>query len=136
MGLTIYAKGLSEEETYDCGYLTFFQFRKRLAYTYHQEIGEMYEKMTQIWGDNELTKEEIERWNEICNDALDNFLFHSDCDGKLTWKECREIYKAIEPLKMEMIGHNYGVMKEYNMLEHWKNMFKHCWKRRVNMYFM
>lgn len=69
-----------------------------------------------------------------CQD-LDLFLFHSDCDGKFTWMECRRVYNAIKDLRMDMQGHNYGVMKPYNMLEHWKNIFLHCAKRRVNLYY-
>jgi len=34
---------------------------------------------------------------------------------------------------MDMQGHNYHVMKPYNMLEHWKNIFLHCARRRVNL---
>ena len=82
---------------------------------------------------NRLTEEQKNRWNEICNDDLDLLLFHSDCDGKFAPQECRRIYNAIKDLHMDMQGHNYTVMKQYNMLEHWKNIFLHCAKRRVTL---
>ena len=70
-----------------------------------------------------------------CPYGLGLFLFHSDCDGKLTPKECRLIYNDIKDLKMDLLGHNYSDMKTYNILDRWKNMFYHCYKKRVNMYF-
>lgn len=131
MGLTIRAAGLSCEDTYDCGYLTFGVFRQELASLYNAELGELYKTGLR----RQLTNAEIRRYNELCNDDLDEFLWHSDHDGKLTWQQCRDVYKVIKDMHMDMIGHNYGVMKSYNMLEHWKNMFYHCWKRRVTMWF-
>lgn len=109
MGLTIKIKGM--KDTYDCGYHTFNMFRRALATAY------------------------IARYYELSNPDLDVFLFHSDCDGKLTPKECRGIYNAIKDLEMSMPGHNYGDMVSYNMLERWKSMFKFCASHRVNMWF-
>lgn len=134
MGLSVYAKGM--EDTYDCGYLTFGNFRIQLAKTYNEELGELYEK----WIKESLSDEELKRINEIIPHGLAIFLTHSDCDGKLTPKECRLIYEDIKDLKMDMIGHNYGFnpkepIPTYNMLERWKGMFQHCYKHRVNMYF-
>ena len=129
MGLTIRIKGMPE--TYDCGYITFSNFRKGLAYTYDFQLGGLYEKDME----RGLTESEAVLWNRICNNDLDIFLFHSDCDGKLTPQECRKIYNVIKDLKMDMVGHNYGDMKTYNMLERWKEMFKFCYQHRLNMYF-
>lgn len=92
----------------------------------------MYETM---FHGGELSEAQAERWNQLCNDDLDLFLFHSDCDGKFSWQECRRIYNAIKDLHMDMQGHNYGVMKPYNMLEHWKGIFLYCSKCRVNLYY-
>lgn len=132
MGLCAHAKGLTEETEFDCGYLTYGRFLRNLAYAYNEEIGKMFESMC---SGNQLTEQQESRWNEICNDDLDLLLFHSDCDGKFTPQECRRIYNAIKDLHMDMQGHNYIVMKPYNMLEHWKNIFLHCAKRRVNLYY-
>lgn len=138
MGLTIYAKGL--DKTYDCGYFSFFNFRKQLAKTFDENLGFLYEK----WINEGLTEEECNQFTEICPDGLGIFLTHSDCDGKLSPKECRMIYDDIKDLKMDLQGHNYGLIKlpdgkmtmeTYNMLERWKYMLQYCYKRRVNMYF-
>lgn len=131
MGLDIKAKGLSGEKSFSCGYITFGRFRMELAKTYNQRIGELYE----ISYSQKLTEQQSKEYDRICNDDLDIFLWHSDCDGKLTPQECKKIYNAIKDFKMDMQGHNYGIMQSYNMLEQWKNIFKHCYQRRVNLYF-
>lgn len=132
MGLYAYAKGLSKEECYDCGYITFGIYRQRVAEAFNKRLGELYKKYYQ---DIELTKEETDEWNKLCNDDLDIFLFHSDCEGKFTPQECKKIYNVMKNLKIEMTGHNYGIMKQYDMHKYWLHIFKHCYKRRVNLYF-
>lgn len=132
MGLYAYAKGLSEEEVYNCGYIHYGVYLQEVAKAYNTRIGELFKKY--IIG-IKLTEDEIEEWNNLCNDDLDIFLFHSDHDGKFTPKECRKIYNVMKDLKIDMVGHNYGIMKQYNMHEHWLNIFKYCYKRRVNLYF-
>ena len=131
MGLDVSVKGLDRKDTYHCGYITFGLYRKKVANAYNKRLGELYEK-TYI---EDLTKEEIKEWNGICNDDLDIFLWHSDCEGKLTPQECRKIYNAMKDLKVEMQGHNYIEMNVYDMHKLWLNMFKHCYQKRVNMYF-
>lgn len=134
MGLDIRIKGMSYEETYHCGYITFGKYRCKVAEAYNKEFAEIYKKEYE----NALyrfTDEDIKRMNELCNDDLDLFLWHSDFDGKLTWKECKAIYNVMKDLKVEMQGHNYGTMNFYDMHQQWLNMFKFCWKHRVTMWF-
>lgn len=133
MGLTVRAKGLSCEDSYDCGYLTFGNFRMELARIYNAEFGELYKKWYLYQED--VTESDVKRMNELSNEDLDIFLNHSDGDGKFSPKECKKIYDVIKNWHSDMQGHNYGIMKSYNMLEHWKNIFLHCYKRRVNLYF-
>lgn len=131
MGLDINVKGLDRKDTYHCGYITFNLYRKNVASAYNERLGELYKKTFK----DELQPEEIKEWNNLCNNDLDIFLWHSDCDGKLTPKECKKIYNAMKDLKVEMQGHNYIEMNYYDMHQLWLNMLKHCYKHRVNMYF-
>lgn len=131
MGLDISVKGLERKDTYHCGYIRFNLYRKKVASAYNERLGELYEKTFK----DELQPEEIKEWNNLCNNDLDIFLWHSDCDGKLTPKECKKIYNAMKDLKVEMQGHNYIEMNYYDMHQLWLNMLKHCYKHRVNMYF-
>lgn len=136
MGLDVYAKGLSDADSFSCGYLTYGHFLMELAkVAYGDYMAEIYKRACFTAFGPDVTEQEARYWDEHCNDDLDLLLFHSDCDGKFTPKECRRIYNAIKDLQMDMVGHNYGQMEPYNMLEHWKKMFKHCADRRVNMYY-
>ena len=131
MGLDVSIKGLNRKQTYHCGYITFNCYRKEVASSYNKRLGELYEKTFK----EDLTDEEIQEWNNLCNDDLDIFLWHSDCDGKFTPKECKKIYEVLSNLDIKMQGHNYVEMEFYDMHKLWLNMFKHCYQRRVNMYF-
>ena len=132
MGLCATAKGLTGETEYNCGYISYVNFLRNLASCYDEAIGEMYEKLLD---GKELTEAEEAEWDKRCDPYLDLLLFHSSCDGKFTWQECRGIYNTIKDLRMDLLGHNYSIMEPYNMLEHWKNIFRHCAKRRVTLWY-
>lgn len=86
MGLDINIKGSEREDTYHGGYIRFNLYRKKVASAYNERSGELYEKTFK----EDLQPEETEEWNTLCNDDLDIFLWHSDCDGKLTPEECKK----------------------------------------------
>lgn len=127
MGLDISVKGLERKDTYHCGYITFNLYRKNVASAYNERLGELYKKTFK----DELQPEEIKEWNNLCNDDLDIFLWHSDCDGKLTPEECKKIYNELKKLKIKDLPYS----DKWTMQELWLNMLKHCYKHRVNMYF-
>lgn len=134
MGLDVKAKGLTAETGFSCGYITYGNFILELIkVAYGEECYNIF-RNSMLYGTT-FTEEDAELWNEKCNDDLDILIFHSDCDGKFTPKECRKIYNAMKDLYSDMQGHNYGVMKSYNMFEHWKAIFKYCADRRVNLYY-
>lgn len=135
MGLTVKSKCLSAEDTFDCGYVTYGKFIMELVRVAYGERCYNAHRQAVLSG-KPLSKEDEEYWNSICNDDLDLLIFHSDCDGKFTWKECRRIYNAMKDLESDMVGHNYVIMKEYNMFEHWKQMFLKCAQKRNNMYYV
>lgn len=134
MGLWAHAKGLDDESCFECGDITYGTFLLELIKTAYGERCYNIFRNSMIRG-TAFSGDDEKWWNSHCNDDLDILLFHSDCDGKFTPQECRKIYNAIKDLHMDMQGHNYGVMKPYNMLEHWKAIFKHCASRRVNLYY-
>lgn len=137
MGLDIHIKGLSREDTYHGSYIRFASYRVKVAKAFNKAIGEIYEKPYKYYG-YKFTEEDEKQWNEFLldeNAPMNKFLWHSDCDGKLTPKECKKIYNAMKDLKVEMQGHNYIEMNYYDMHQLWLNMLKHCYKHRVNMYF-
>lgn len=134
MGLDVSAKGLTAETGFSCGYITYGRFIMELIkVAYGDDCYNIFRN--NLFGGTPFTEQEEKIWNARCNDDLDILIFHSDCDGKFTPAECRKIYNAMKDLYSDMQGHNYGVMKPYNMFEHWKYIFKHCADRRVNLYY-
>ena len=127
MGLDIHIKGLEREDTYHCGYITFNLYRKNVASAYNERLGELYKKTFK----DELQPEEIKEWNNLCNDDLDIFLWHSDCDGKLTPEECKKIYNELKKLNVKDLPYS----DKWTMQELWLNMLQFCYKHRVNMWF-
>lgn len=139
MGLVIKAKGF-EEDIYNSGYGGFTRFRIALAKAYNQEFGELYEKWigTVLFSISRLykmPKEEMERLKELANVDLYLLLLHSDCDGKLTPKECKRIYEVTKNLKCDYPQCNYITDTGKNQLEVFNRALLHCWKRRVCMWF-
>lgn len=133
LGLTVRIKGY--EGAYDCGYITYGNFIMRLI---KEAYGERCYKAfwDSLTNNRPFTDLDEKVWAEHQIDDLELWIWHSDCDGKFTPKECRKIYNAIKDLEIpDFYAHNYGDMKPYNMLERWKDMFLYCAKHRVNMYF-
>ncbi|MFR1647783.1 MAG: hypothetical protein ACLSWT_05485 [Clostridia bacterium] len=127
MGLDINIKGLEREDTYHGGYIRFNLYRKKVASVYNERLDELYEKTFK----EDLQPEETGEWNTLCNDDLDIFLWHSDCDGKLTPEECKKIYNELKKLKIKDLPYS----DKWTMQELWLNMLQFCYKHRVNMWF-
>ena len=125
MGLTVVAKGMPN---FDLAYSTYYTMRRLI-------VKEIYgEKCEEIFRGQYASDEDVTYWNSVCNDDLDLFLLHSDCDGHFTVKECRKILKALEPISIDMQGWDFD-RNSCNMLDQWKRMFRHCVKRRVCMWY-
>ena len=129
MGLDIYAKGLVNQEDPEMpfcsiGYIGYSLIMKKLArIAYGDEMGDLYDDYHHIW-----TQADCDFWDARCNGDLDLLLFHSDCDGKFTPKECRRVYDAIKDFHLD-----HERLNAY--LEKFKTAFKHCAERRVNLYY-
>lgn len=132
MGLDVSIKGLDYGNTYHGGYIRFGEYRINIAKAINKKIGEIYEKQYRNF-DYRYSEDDIKEWNKILPDKspLDIFLWHSDCDGKFTYKECREIYNELKKLEIKDFDYN----SKYTMHQLWLNMFEHCWKNRVVMRF-
>ena len=133
MGLTVRIKGY--EGAYDCGYITYGNFIMRLIKeAYGIQCHEIFQRS--LYTGKPFTKSDEIEWAKHQNDDLELWIWHPDCYGKFTPQECRRIYNAIKDLEIpDFYAHNYGDVKQYNMLERWKDMFRYCARRRVNMYF-
>ncbi|HJJ15469.1 MAG TPA: hypothetical protein OIM60_03480 [Clostridiaceae bacterium] len=130
MGLDINIKGLAREDTYHGGYIRFGNYRMEVAKAFNKTLGEIYKK-PYLTLNYEFTDDEIEQWNQLCNEDLDIFLWHSDCDGRLTPEECKLIYNELNKLNVQDLYYS----NKYTMHQLWLNMLQFCYKHRVNMYF-
>ena len=125
MGLDIVAKGLARKDGYHASYGGYYWFRVEIV---RRCYGEYF---IDIFRNDNATKEECEAWNKICDDDLDIFLLHSDCEGKFTPKECRKVYNALCRIETK----EDDPERFTKDLELWKGIFLHCAKRRVNLYY-
>lgn len=136
MGLDISIKGMEYEDEYHCGYITFNNYRKKVARSFSNELGDLYELLF-MHSITPMTKDQLDRLNELANqdEGIACFLSHSDCDGSFNIKECRMIHKSLSKLEVNMQGHNYGTMNYYDMHQQFIKMFERCYKNRVKMIF-
>lgn len=138
MGLDVYVKGLAKDESREelpyisIGYIGYGVLMRAVARAYYGEyMGGLYvwDEYNPVCGASYYkTPEDVEAWNLHCDDNLDIWLFHADNRGKFTPKECKGIYRAIKDLCLDDDGLNA-------YLELFKTAFKHCAKRRVNLYY-
>lgn len=103
MGLTIKCKKTGREM--DVSYSGFFRLRKKVAELVGQEVGEHYQELDEIFRITSSEKEsalksyddETERMIErkALPIKIADFLYQSDCDGKIRYGACKEILKVI-----------------------------------------
>lgn len=125
MGLDTRAKGLARKDGYHASYGGYFYFRKEIVRRCYGEY------CAGIFLKHDVSEEECEVWNKICDDDLDIFLLHSDYDGKFTPQECRKVYNALSRIETKDDDPEWFTED----LKLWKGIFLHCAKRRVNLYY-
>ena len=103
MGVTIKCKKTGRE--IDLGYFGFFKLRAKVAELVGSEVGQHYKKLDGILDtpyperENVLKSydDETERLveNKLLPIKIADFLYQSDCDGKIRYGACKEILKVI-----------------------------------------
>ena len=113
-------------------YSSFGNLRIAIAKAFNDTIGEMYYKHYRQT-DYDAN---ISLWNSICNDDLDIFLFHSDCDGKLSFTECKKIWKAIKTIPEERIQRELSDEWMKDAFDVLMLNLEYCYKFRRTLYFV
>lgn len=123
MGLLLYSTGYPGRWSY-C-YSTYYNVRCAI-------IRKVYgEELLEIFKSHISTKEETDTWNRRCNDDLDLLLLHSDCDGKLSWQDCKKVYDQLKDVELD--GPDYSITIEaYNGL---RDILRYCWKTRHVLFY-
>lgn len=114
-----------------CSYSTFYHLCEAICGKYYGEKMLSLFKRSCLRYLPQLEDEDVEYWNAHCNDDVDILILHSDCDGKLTPKECRRVYNAIKDIKIEVDPIGYYEA----LLEDLKELLLFCARHRVNMWF-
>lgn len=131
MGLFLHT---NDNKELGVGYITYLNIRRSILYSYDKRLYDLFEAdlKNSMFGNNEL--DITDDWNKICNEDLDLLIWHSDCDGKLSSKECKKIYKVLENLNFKMPDNleNLRIQDAYYKL---KEIIRHCGSSRHTLYF-
>ncbi|EBF5204028.1 hypothetical protein FH000_10790 [Listeria monocytogenes] len=123
MGLDLVAK--EQPVDFCIGYFGFNFMRENIAEKHNKDLGVLYKKCMKT---GLLTENEFEEVKKL-SDGLSSLLLHSDCDGTLTYKECRDIRKDLN--KIEFEDDDFYKTK----LEDLKKMINFCADKRRTLYF-
>lgn len=139
MGLTITSKIKKCPIELDGGYGMFMVLRQAIAKLYDKEFGEHYETLSKCF-----LKEHFDEFNKKANEILrDNrfkeedediidFLYMSDCGGKIGYKTCKKLYDLLKDYKSN-IPLRYAFYS-HNDWEDIKELLIQCYKHRANLY--
>lgn len=136
MGVSIYANGVSR--SFDCGYIGFQRLRTVVATAYDYNLGRVYGNATlAIMHPKEYDAEinlilKNEKFKDEDNDILD-FLFMSDCEGKISHKTCKKIYDLIKDFEHGGKIFTYAARSDGKDYEHLKEFLKECYSKRAKM---
>lgn len=134
MGLVI--TGKSSKIELSGGYGMLLTIRELVAKAFDKELGEHYATLRFTIGD-------FEKFDEITNKILSNkrfnnedvdvidFLFATDCGGKINYKTCKKIYELIKNIKVDVVL-RYRFYSN-NDLEDFKQLLKDCYSNRCNL---
>ena len=126
MGLDLYAKGYTGK--FSCPYSTFYRLRRAIVLAvYGSEMEAIYSK-------GEPTREEIRLWNELCDDDIDMFLFHSDCDGHMFPAQCKKVYRKLKDVEVEDDSFSLAYSNK-ELFARLLDILKHCADNRRMLLF-
>lgn len=140
MGVTIKCKKTGREM--DMGYFGFFKLRAKAAELVGSEVGEHYKKLDDILGipyperENVLKSydDETERLveNKVLPIKIADFLYQSDCDGKIRYGACKEISKVIGDYDDSII-YGYAGRKNPAKFKDFKEILQDCVENKCFM---
>ncbi|MEZ3438628.1 MAG: hypothetical protein K1W18_07090 [Oscillospiraceae bacterium] len=133
MGVTVECKKTGK--SCDLGYGGFGRFRKKIAFLLNEELGEHYAKLStiltfdidkrkQMFDEFDREAERLIKKHKISLRAVD-FLWQSDCGGKIPPSACKIIYSAIKDYD-DNICYGYAGRRDCAMFSDLKAVFKDC----------
>lgn len=138
MGVTIG----NTKRSIDMSYHGFYRLRSRVAHLINEELGmfydELYENMKKFGKEREelmnAYDERLANADEEFNvsEELLDFLYDSDCGGKVTPKQCRQIYKIIKDYDDDN-AYGYTGRKDCAKFSDFKELVYDCARRNVHL---
>ena len=129
MGVSIYAKNKKCPIEFDMGYGSFLSLRKFIG---EELAGQAY--LNWLKTDDSTPKDRLHRICELFHtfvgDATYNFLTQSDCDGELSYKECKEVLNNIKDLTND---DTYGYIYCQHSFEDFKELLQYCYSHRTKL---
>lgn len=139
MGLSIYANGI--KRTFECSYIGFLNLRENIAKALDTDFYAIYSQrfmavmQPKEWEkhlNNVLSHKEETGEIKDSDDVLD-FLFESDCNGKVSYKTCRKIYDLIKDIDFGNRIFTYQAYSDGKDYEYFKKFLKDCYSKRASM---
>lgn len=125
----------NKEYNMDMGYIAFGMLRQTIANLYDTQLGNLYKKLYESYSVNsrEVAINNINIYLEstdLDNDIID-FLFMSDCHGKISYKVCKKLYQIIKYYDNNI---KYGYDWANNSFSYFKKMLNDCALKRRTLY--
>lgn len=138
MGLTITAT--NSEYEFNMGYGGFFSLRKNIAMAFDKDFGEIYANYLRCYtkrqfDDNDRSAElrlNVVDPDGAVSDVID-FLYQSDCSGKISHTTCKKIYDLIKDTDYSGIRFVYESLSDGKDYEHFKDFLIDCYSHRRQM---
>ena len=132
MGYTIYANGSAH--SFDGGMGGFRSLRQNIAKAWDEEFGKHYETLAHCYSDKDYERFDAETSRILSQDRFEDnggkandqdvleFLFASDCEGKISHRTCKKIYDLIKDIDFDgkiftyaghSDGNDYAKLKEF-----------------------
>lgn len=121
---------------FDMGYMGFFNLRKNIALALDKEFGTAYASLATAWNEEKSKAVNAELNRILSCKTLDEdiveFLYMSDCGGKISYRTCKKIYDVIKDVDFGDKCFRYGI-KVHNDYEEFKEFLKDCYRYHKNM---
>ena len=137
MGITITAT--NSKYDFDMGYGGFFNLRKNIALALDKDFGENYADLGTCYTKEQFAQNDRVAEMIINSKGLDkeysdviDFLYMSDCEGKISYKTCRKILNLIKDIDYGNKGFRY-VMLMNNDYGEFKEFLQECVSHRRNL---
>lgn len=137
MGVYIQAK--NSKRGFHMAYSSFNTLRIFIARAMDQEFGDNYAHLRDCYHPDDFAEQEqqadiIIKRNDLTKyqDIID-FLYLSDCDGKVSYKVCKRIYDLIKDIPFAESNIQYEVFLTEDEYTDFKKFLQDCYSHRRSM---